>query len=104
VAACSLSLSLWNFFSSRELCKKDSVRTMLADSAAELSKDSERKLRALESEWDVMYAKFGKLAGRMDRERALGSAGPATRPAVDPAAEPPRLTHSDVLRRGRQRE
>lgn len=47
-----------------------------------------------------MYAKFGKLAGRMDRERALQ---PSPKPAVD-LNEPPapvRLTHSEILRRSK---
>lgn len=98
MAACSLALSLYSFISSREYCRKEQVRSMLKDSAEELSKDSERKLRALESEWDVMYAKFGKLAGRMDRERALQPLPGNGKPHEEEPGPAPKLTHSDILR------
>lgn len=48
-----------------------SVSLLLKQSSEELSKDYGRQFRAIETEWDDMYQKFARLAGRMDRTNAL---------------------------------
>lgn len=98
MAACSLALSLYNFTAYSESVKKSELGALLSRSAEELSKDSEKRLRAIEAEWDDMYSKFSRLAGRMDRAKAIEPPPPAR------AQEPPReLTRSDLIRRSKSR-
>jgi hypothetical protein len=57
-----------------ELSKKLStgdLKSKLAQSSEELSKNYARSLKEIEVEWDNMYQKFSGLAGRMDRKRGL---------------------------------
>lgn len=97
VALCGLSLSLWNWLDSKNNVRKHEFPGLLKQSAADLSREYETRLRGLEVEWDDMYAKFARLAGRMDRQKAL-----APPPPPAPEAEVlPVLSHSDLLRRRR---
>ena len=94
----SASLSLWNFLDSRERPKKSELRPLLEKESEAFSKESERRFRGLEMEWEDMYQKFGKLAGRMDRNRA---------PVQPPSETPPALrtmTRADILRRSRSNQ
>jgi hypothetical protein len=77
---------------------KSEVPSLLASSSDELNKNYARQFRALETEWDDMYQKFSKLAGRMDREKRLPT------PSPDPNDHPPvtsPITRSELLRRYR---
>jgi len=94
VAALSLGLALWNYTALSERPKKAEMAPSLSKIAEELSKDSARKIREIETEWDNMYDKFAKLAGRLDRRRALESPPPQTE---EPS--PVELTRSEILRR-----
>lgn len=79
--------------------KRPDLEPLLEKSARMLSSDSERRLKALETDWDDYYQKFSRLAGRFDRNRALA-------PSPVPVREdtpPPILTHTDVMRRWRNK-
>lgn len=94
VAALSLGLALWNYTALLERPKNAEMGPLLSKYAEELSKDSARKIREIETEWDNMYDKFAKLAGRLDRRRAIESPPPA----IEQSA-PVELTRSEILRR-----
>lgn len=60
-----------------ELSKKlnaSALKTELEKTSESFMSDYARKFKALETEWDDMYEKFGRLAGRMDRKRAIDKA------------------------------
>lgn len=99
VAACSLALSVWNYTTTSERPKKSELGPLLLKSVEELSKDYAKQLRAIEVEWDNMFDKFSKLAGRIDRRRALET--PAA-PIPEPST-PYEPTRSDILRRFKNR-
>jgi hypothetical protein len=81
----------------RRVCTSD-LTPLLQSSSDELSKAYEKRLKAIEVEWEDMYQKFSRLTGRMDRQKAL--ANPSETPEV-PAPQP--LTRSDLLRRFRNK-
>lgn len=100
VALCGLSLSLWNWLDSKNNVRKHEFPALLKQSAEDLSQESDKRLRSLEAEWDDMYAKFARLAGRMDRQKAL-----TPPPPPEPEQEIlPALSHSEILRRRRARK
>lgn len=74
---------------------------MLSSSAEMLSKDFDKRLRSIEVEWDDMYQKFSRLAGRMDRQKAIQSQTASQEPDNQP---PPVLTRGDLLRKWRARQ
>lgn len=97
VSLFSLLLSLWSYLHSSENVKKRDLGKLLEKSAEELSANYARSLRLIETEWADMYAKFQRLVGRVDRQRALDPAPPP------PAPEPVQLSRSDLLRRYKNR-
>jgi len=84
VAACSLALGVWNFIAISERLKEGDLEPMLSKRVEELSKDYGRRLREIEVEWDNMFDKFSKLAGRIDRRRALESPPPPSQKDTPP--------------------
>lgn len=74
------------------------VYQMLKQYADELSKESQRNVREIETEWTDMYQKFSRLAGRMDREKRPSI--PVEAPELPP---PPPVTRHELLRRWRNR-
>lgn len=66
---------------------------LLEESSSKLLDSSKRSLREIETEWEEMYGKFSRLAGRMDRMKQLQSAKEA------PVETPPARTRADILRR-----
>ncbi len=78
-----------------ELQKKPSrhdIGGLLSQSSEDMIKSYEKKLREIETEWTDMYQKFSRLAGRVDKTRALETAQNA-------APEAPRpQSRSDLLR------
>lgn len=72
------------------------VPQLLSASSEELSKNYARQFRAIETEWDDMYQKFSRLAGRMDREKRTSPPEPADHPPT-----PQATTRSELLRRYR---
>lgn|SRR5512136_125322 len=80
-----------------ELLKKLSVSDTpkaFQSCSEELSKTYAKSLRDIETEWADMYLKFSRLAGRIDKTKALDNQGPA--PAVVPIVK-----RSDLLRKHR---
>jgi rubrerythrin len=80
-----------------ELSKKLStgdLKSKLSLSSEELSKNYARSVKEIEAEWDNMYEKFARLAGRMDRKKALDQNNVA--PVVEPV--PKIQSRSDLLR------
>lgn len=99
LALASGCISLWCFIDSKERPKKQELRELLEQSSATVLEEYARKFRALETEWDDMYQKFGRLAGRMDRQRALNSPPPPEdSPNIGPQAP---LSRADLLRKWR---
>jgi len=74
------------------------VPSLLSASSEELSKNYARQFRAIEIEWDDMYQKFSRLAGRMDREKRNSPPNPEPN---DHPSPPATLSRSDLLRRYR---
>jgi hypothetical protein len=72
----ALLLSVWLYFQSLGLLSKGDLTKTLAQSSEELSKKYAISLREIETEWANMYEKFSRLAGRMDRKKALEPAAP----------------------------
>lgn len=73
---------LWYELQKRVL--STSVSPLLKQLSEELSKDYGRQFRSIETEWDDMYQKFSRLAGRMDREKRLPSPPSNSEPAPPP--------------------
>jgi len=99
VALCGLALSVFNLLDSRNVVRKSELSPTLDEKAEALSKDYARQLRSIEAEWDDMYAKFSRLAGRADRMRALTTPAPTAEVAADPVIRP--QSHTEVLRKWR---
>lgn len=74
------------------------VSQLLKQSSEELSKDYARQFRSIETEWDDMYQKFSRLAGRMDREKRLT---PSETPGPVVETPPPPASRSELLKRWR---
>jgi len=75
---------------SKKLSQED-LKNRLQTSSEELSKKYGVSVREMEAEWDNMYQKFTKLAGRMDRRAQVES-------PVAQSTEPKYLKRSDLLR------
>lgn len=90
--------SAWNFLDSLQRPKKHELRGLLEQSSESLLREYERRLKALESDWDDYYQKFSRLAGRFDRNRALAPPPPPEPPTVEPP-----LSHSELLKRWRNK-
>lgn len=101
LALSSGCISLWCFLDLRERPRKAELRGLLEQSSQTLLTEYVRQFRALESEWDNMYQKFGRLAGRMDRERALKASNDQE---VSPAPAPALTTRADLLRKWRNKQ
>lgn len=67
----------------------------LSHASEELSKSFGKSVREIETEWTEMYQKFMRIAGRVDKVKALESPNPLPE-------EPKTLTRSDILRRSRR--
>lgn len=94
-------ISLWCYLGLQERPKKPELRPLLEQSSQTLLTELERKFRGLETEWDDMYQKFSKLAGRMDRYRGLSQ-----KPSPDDNPEPipaQPMTRAELLRRYRSK-
>lgn len=89
-------LSVWCFLSLPKKLEITDISGALEKASEDTARTVERRIKAIEIEWDDMYQKFSKLAGRVDRQRQLDTA------KAPPAEEPVKVrTRSDILRRGR---
>jgi CRISPR/Cas system-associated endonuclease/helicase Cas3 len=71
LSICALCFSAWLFLELSKKLSTGDLKSQLAESSAELNKTYARSVKEIETEWDNMYEKFARLAGRMDRKRAL---------------------------------
>lgn len=74
--------------------RSSELRDLLERQSESVLKQYLTQFRALETEWDDMYQKFSRLAGRMDRQKALS----APAPIQESVSEVPQ-TRADLLRR-----
>jgi hypothetical protein len=91
-----LAISVYGLLRGSDVVRKSELTPKLEESSKTVLKDYERQFRAVETEWADMYQKFMRLAGRMDRQKAL-------EPAATTEASPPVITRSDILRQSRRR-
>lgn len=92
----ALLFCVWLYLDRSKLVSRDSIGGLLSQSSEDLSKSYARSLREIETEWDNMYQKFSRLAGRVDKTRAIESQ-PAQ--SAEPIVGPSR---SDLLRKHRR--
>lgn len=94
VSVLSLISCVWLFLELSKKLSTEDLKSKLSSSSEELSKNYARSVKEIETEWDNMYEKFARLAGRMDRKKYLEAP-----PVVQAAAhEEPALRRSDLLR------
>jgi hypothetical protein len=94
VSILSLTCCVWLFLELSKKLSTEDLKSKLSLSSEELSKSYARSVKELETEWDNMYEKFGKLAGRMDRKRQLEAP-----PIVQTGQQEARpMKRSDLLR------
>ncbi len=99
LAAFALLFCVYLWLELQKRVLKGEVTPLLRSSCDELKQDYAREVRGIATEWDDMYQKFSRLAGRMDREKR-----PAPEPEqVAPVEEPKHTTRSDILRQYRGR-
>jgi len=77
--------------------QRSDIRDLLSTASEDLLKASKSSVKMIEAEWEDMYSKFSKLAGRIDRQRQLQGAGNGAAAPQTPAPAP--LSRSDLLRR-----
>jgi hypothetical protein len=95
----SLGAMLLSYFVFVRLSNKANLldlETLLQKRSEELSKEYSRQFKSIELEWEDIYAKMMKLAGRMDREKQLTMKQNPTPPATTTP-----LTRSDLIRKHR---
>jgi uncharacterized protein HemX len=95
LAVCGLSCSVYLWLESRKKLSAEDVAPALSHASEELSKTYARSLREIETEWIDMYQKFSRLAGRVDKTRAVDAPQNATQALPVPG------TRSDLVRRHR---
>lgn len=78
--------------------KKPELRDLLEQQSASVLKQYLTSFRSLETEWDDMYQKFSRLAGRMDRQKALA---PLEKPEEEIITAP--HSRAELLRRHRSK-
>lgn len=78
----------------------EGIRQQLQSYSEELTKTYVAQFRSIETEWTDMYQKFSRLAGRMDRQKALDSPAAPESPPPVPAGP---LSRSEILRRFKQK-
>lgn len=77
---------------------KSDLPDLLEKLSESVLKQYKTQFHALETEWDDMYQKFGRLAGRMDRQKALAP----SQPVQEDTSQTPQ-TRADLLRRYRNK-
>jgi len=80
---------------SKKLERSD-IRPLLESESEGITRTLKASIKAIEIEWDDMYLKFSRLAGRIDREKAK-----IIPRSDEPTPEPPIATRADILKRWR---
>lgn len=87
-------LGLYNYGELRRKLESSDIADQLERSSKEHISTLARQLKAIETEWDDMYQKFSRLAGRMDRRKQLSDP-----PIPENPSPAPTSSRSDLLRR-----
>ncbi len=95
VSALFFCVYLWLELQKRPL--RTDIGGLLSQSSDDMLKSYAKSLREIETEWADMYQKFSRLAGRVDKTRALDA------PQNTAPAEPKPMTRSDLLRQHKAR-
>ena len=95
----AVSLSVYSFLSLPKKLERSDIRPLLESESESISRTLKAAIKQIETEWDDMYLKFSRLAGRVDRQRALEN--PKTE-SLPPEPAPP-LTRADILKRWRSK-
>jgi hypothetical protein len=95
LALLALFCCVYLWLESQKKLSKEDIAPALCHASEELSKTYAKSVRDIETEWADMYQKFSRLAGRMDKTRAIET-------PQNPAPEVPRQgTRSDLIRQHR---
>lgn len=97
LAAFALAFCAYLWFELQKRVSPSEISTLLQQYSDELIKNYVRQFHGIETEWADMYQKFSRLAGRVDREKAL-------QPKVIQEAPPepaPIASRADILKRWR---
>ena len=89
----SAACCIYTWSELRKRPERSELGKLLEESSSKLLESSKRSLREIETEWEEMYQKFSRLAGRMDRVKQLQAA------KETPAEPTPTRTRADILRR-----
>lgn len=100
LAVCALLFCVYLYLESRKKLTSEDVGSKLSLASEDLSKTYARQLREIETEWDNMYQKFSRLAGRIDKSRGLEAPTNTGSPQPENV---PTGTRSDIIRRHRGR-
>lgn len=73
LAVLALSCCVYLWLELQKRLSKEDVAPALSHASEELSKTYAKSVRDIETEWADMYQKFSRLAGRMDKTRAIES-------------------------------
>lgn len=98
LAGCALAFCAYLYLELQKYVLRSALPLLLQQSSEELSKNYGKQFRGIETEWDDMYQKFSRLAGRMDREKRS-----TPQPEPEEPTPPTALTRSELLRRWRSK-
>lgn len=91
--------SVYFFLTLPKKLEKSDIRPLLESESENISRTFKATIKQIETEWDDMYLKFSRLAGRVDREKA--NIGPRK---IEEAPPPPMpVTRADILKRWRNK-
>jgi hypothetical protein len=95
LAVSALFFCVYLYLELQKKLSSEDVGSKLRLYSEELNKDYARQFRNLETEWTDIYAKMSKLAGRIDKTKALES------PPTNTKEQPRYERRSDLVRRHR---
>ncbi len=95
LAVLALSCCVYLWLESQKKLSREDIAPALSHASEELSKTYAKSVRDIETEWADMYQKFSRLAGRMDKTRAIETPQNAAPEVVRQG------TRSDLIRQHR---
>jgi len=93
----AVSLSVYSFLTLQKKLERSDIRPLLEAESEGISRTLKAAIKQIETEWDDMYLKFSRLAGRVDRQKALDN----PKPEPSPPEPAPLLSRADILKRWR---
>lgn len=95
LAVLALSCCVYLWLESLKKLSREDIASALCHASEELSKTYAKSVRDVETEWTDMYQKFSRLAGRMDKTRAIEA------PQEQPREVQRQGSRSDLIRQHR---